>query len=136
MFNKVFIYGCLTVFVLSLIAMVPVTLIYGLVGAVVLLLLMVWCGYWVFEDTMNVLQVLEPVYWITRDNAPHGTPFLSVGLMRETDPPYRVGNGIQVRIVKYVFQVGICGRIEGADEYTPVMGHVLDNKPEEIGDWQ
>jgi hypothetical protein len=64
--------------------------------------------YLLFRDTLNRLQYIGFVYWITRDNGKKGDPFLSVGFMRQTASPWKVGKGVQVRLSKYTVQVGVC----------------------------
>lgn len=91
--------------------------------------------YYLFRDTMNVLQVVGPVYWITKNNTPKG-PFVSKGFMHEIYEPWRKGTGVQVRVFKYSFQIGLCKR-QYLDETTGVLsalqGRFLDTSPSDIG---
>lgn len=66
-------------------------------------------AYFLFRDTMNRLQYLGKLYWITRDNGKPGTKHIAFdGFMRGTSPPWKVGRGVQLRWGRYTFQVGIC----------------------------
>lgn len=66
-------------------------------------------GYLLFRDTMNRLQYIGKLYWITRDNGVQGTRHIAFdAFMRGTSPPWKVGRGVQFRWGKYTFQVGIC----------------------------
>lgn len=91
--------------------------------------------YYMFKDTMNVLQVVGPVYWITKNNSPK-TPIVSKGFMHETSEPWRKGTGVQFRISKHSFQIGLCKK-QDLDETTGVLsslqGRFLDTSPGDIG---
>lgn len=65
-------------------------------------------AWFLFKDTMNRIQYIESlrIYWITRDIGTPGEPHFAKGFMRQTADPFWRGKGIQVRIGKYVFQVG------------------------------
>lgn len=109
------------------------------IGALVVALLV---GTWLlFKDSTNLVQGFWRIYWITRDFTPPQTPFISKAFMRELAPPWRVGNGIQVRLPKnYVFQVGICLRTSPPSEEVGVLqavgGRYMDEvTPEDIGEW-
>lgn len=73
-----------------------------------LMVLLLIGAYFLFRDTMNRLQYLGKLYWITRNNGAKGTPFVGKAFMRGTAPPWKVGNGVQFRLFKYTFQVGTC----------------------------
>lgn len=96
-------------------------------------------GHDLFKNTLNKLQVVGFVYWITRDYIPPHTKFLSKGFMKETSAPWRVGTGIQIKAFKRVFQIGVCRKqhysnsVEG--ELAVVGGRFMDVKPTEIGEW-
>lgn len=77
-----------------------------LLAAVALLLL---GAYFLFRNTMNSLQYIGKLYWITRDNGKPGTKHIAFdAFMRGTAPPWKIGRGVQFRWGKYTFQVGIC----------------------------
>lgn len=91
--------------------------------------------YYTFKDTMNVLQVVGPVYWITKNNVPK-TPFVSKGFMHETSEPWRRGTGVQFRVRKHSFQIGLCKK-QNLDETTGALsalqGRFLETSPQDIG---
>jgi hypothetical protein len=97
------------------------------------------CGYFVFKDTMNVVQGIGPVYWITRDNGMDNQPIICVGFMRETGEPWRTGKGLQVRIKQYVFQLGLCRRNPNKEEEEGLLfamkGRALDTQAKDIASW-
>jgi hypothetical protein len=66
-------------------------------------------AYFLFKDTLNRIQYVERLrlYWITKDNAAPGTRRITKAFMRQTSPPWHRGSGIQVRLGKYTFQVGV-----------------------------
>jgi hypothetical protein len=98
-------------------------------------LLFITSYYYLFKDTMNHLQVVGPVYWITKNNTPV-SPFVSKGFMHEISEPWRKGTGIQFRVCKHSFQIGIC-RKQNLDETSGVLsalqGRFLDTSPGDIG---
>jgi len=65
-------------------------------------------AYYLFKDTLNRIQYLETlrIYWITKDNG-KGQPLVTKAIMRQTAPPFWRGRGIQVRLGKLTFQVGL-----------------------------
>lgn len=66
-------------------------------------------SYLLFRGTMNCLQYVGRVYWITRDNGVLGTKHVAFdAFMRGTSPPWKVGRGVQFRWGKHTVQVGIC----------------------------
>jgi hypothetical protein len=63
-----------------------------------------------FRGTMNRIQYIERLglYWITKDNGVKGTPWMQTdAFMRQTDPPYWRGHGVQFRFGQLTFQVGL-----------------------------
>lgn len=97
--------------------------------------------YLLFRDTLNKLQILGFLYWITRDNGRKGDRLLSIGFMRETSFPWRRGKGLQVRCFKYVFQVGFCKKHEelGHDDrglLDALDGRYLDYEAETLRKWK
>jgi hypothetical protein len=95
--------------------------------------------YFLFRDTLNRLQYIGPIYWITRDNTPKGTPLLSIGFMRQTSFPWKVGKGLQVSISRYSFQFGICKKSKHSDETEGILGALggryLDTSTSDIREW-
>ncbi len=66
-------------------------------------------AYFLFRDTMNRIQYVEHlrIYWITKNTARKGVPFLAPSFMRQTQPPFWTGTGVEVRLFKWTFQFGI-----------------------------
>ena len=103
----------------------------GLVGVVV--------SWWlVLRDTLDMVQGIGPVYWLTRQ-----TDVKRLGLQRsfmhETDYPWRSGRGIQCIVPYRTFQIGVC---KASKCYTQedgllhsLVGRKLPQKPKEIGAW-
>lgn len=89
---------------------------------------------------MNAVQAVGPVYWICRDVIPPGTPFIAPGFMRQTSAPWRVGKGIQIKLKKHTFQIGISKVGSDMSEedglMTAVQGRFLKAKAKEIRDWK
>lgn len=76
---------------------------------VVLFLYSSMLTYMLFRGTMNVLQYVGRVYWVTRDNGVDGTKHIAFdAFARGTSPPYKVGRGVQFRWGRHTFQVGLC----------------------------
>lgn len=97
----------------------------------------VLCGIPVFHGTLNLVQGIGFVYWITRDT--HKGFSLSISFMRETDYPWRTGKGIQIGIKKYAFQIGFCRKHKTETEAEGLMravkGRKLHYQPKEIRKW-
>ena len=103
----------------------------GMVGVVV--------SWWlVLRDTLDMVQGIGPVYWLTRQ-----TDVKRLGLQRsfmhETDYPWRSGRGIQCIVPYRTFQIGVC---KASMYYTQedgllhsLVGRKLPQKPKEIGAW-
>lgn len=97
-------------------------------------------GRALFKGTLNLLQGVGPLYWITRDNALRKTPFISIGIMRELNPPWRIGKGIQFTYRTYSFQIGLCKKhrhktIEDG-ELAAMGARYMDVEPKELGNWK
>lgn len=103
------------------------------------LLILTLLVYALFRDTLNRLQYLGPVYWITRDNTPINTPILSFGFMRQTNFPWKIGKGLQIRIKNYSFQFGICKKSNYSNETDGILGALggryLDTETSDIREW-
>lgn len=99
-----------------------------------------YMGYVVFSDSMNLVQRLWFFYWIIRDNGKPSDPILSSGFMRQTDSPWLTGKGVQVRLSKYVVQIGFCKENPAPSEDVGVLnamqGRYMDNQPKEIAKWR
>ena len=97
------------------------------------------CLYLVFRDTLNRLQYIGPIYWITRDNTPKDYPLLSIGFMRQTSFPWKIGKGLQVSFGRYSFQFGICKKSNHSDETEGILGALggryLDTSTRDIREW-
>jgi len=94
-------------------------------------------GIYVFNGTLNLVQGIGFVYWVTRDT--HRGFSLSIAFMRETDYPWRTGRGVQIGFGKYSFQLGICRKNKTETETEGLMravkGRRLHYRPKEIREW-
>jgi len=93
-------------------------------------------AYLLFRNTMNRIQYLQSVrlYWITRDNGISGTKVITRAFMRQTASPWWRGSGVQVRVGKYTFQVGVLtSRANSLLEQ--VDGRELNDDAKEIRSW-
>jgi len=130
----------ITPFIVSVTALVTGNYVISVIS------LMLWLmgSYLLFKDTLNKVQVAARLYWITRDLVVTGTPFVSKGFMRETDAPWRTGQGIQLRVLSRTFQVGICSKGRSTspieDEVSglvyAIQGRLMDDSPHKIGNWE
>lgn len=89
---------------------------------------------------MNKLKSIGILYFIVRDTGSSKDPVFSTGFMRQTGFPWKSGKGIQLRIGKYVSQIGLCRPNKALqDEQDGLLyamqGRLLDEKPNEIGNW-
>ena len=136
--DKMFIYLCLGIWAASVFATIAL-FFFSIPLSLVFLVIALFCGYPVFKGTMNKLQAVGRLYWITRDYCTPNTPFFSKGFMRELDAPWRHGRGLQIRFGSYTFQVGLC-RPQEHDEVSGVLaamdGRFLELEPKEIGKWK
>lgn len=60
--------------------------------------------------------------------------------MRQTGYPWKQGKGIQIRIGKYVGQIGVCkAKKDIQEEFDGLLyamqGRLLEEKPRDIGNW-
>lgn len=96
------------------------------------------CWWLVLRNTLDLVQGVGPVYWLTRQ-----TDVKKIGIqssfMRETDYPWRNGRGIQAVVPYRTFQVGVC---KPSEHYTKeegllhsLVGRRLPSKPKEIREW-
>lgn len=131
-------YGFFSQFVVSLV-LVPLVAWKEPKGLFFVMSSLIISGRVVFKDTLNRLQAIGPVYWITRDYVPSTAPLVGLGFMRETQAPWRTGRGLQVKALSKTFQIGVCKRqhyknpLEG--ELSVVGGRFMETPPEEIGEW-
>jgi hypothetical protein len=93
-------------------------------------------AYFLFRDTLNKLQYIKTfrLYWIIRDDYPPHTPIVSRGNMYQTGPPWWQGTGVQVRVGKYLFQVGVLLR-RGNSLLDQLGGRYLEDSPKELREW-
>ena len=91
---------------------------------------------------MNRLYSIGFTYVILRDIGTHATPVLSIGFMRQTGAPWKTGKGMQIRLGKYILQVGFCRankEIKKAEEEMGLLyamqGRLLEEEPSKIGGW-
>ena len=91
------------------------------------------------EIYLNNLYKIGKVYWILRDTGTPKDKVLSTGFMRQTSAPWATGKGVQIRVKKYVFQIGLCTSFKDIAEEDgllyAVQGRIMDIPPGEIGDW-
>lgn len=92
---------------------------------------------------MNNLHTIGPIYWVLKDNATNKTPRLAMAFMRQTDSPWRVGRGIQLKMNNYSFQIGLSKKTKTTDDLGELdgllyamQGRVMETSVLEIGDWQ
>lgn len=136
--NKIIGYGWFAVLVTSTV-LLPLSIVYGFRDPLGYACFMLSSAYFVFRDTLNKLQVVGPLYWISRDNTPKNVSVVSVGFMRELESPWRYGKGIQFTVKNRSFQVGFCkpryykNPIEG--QLAAMGGRMMEATPEEIGNW-
>lgn len=95
------------------------------------------------DNKMNNLHTIGPLYWVIRDNANDKTPKLAMAFMRQTGFPWRVGRGIQLKMNKYSFQIGLSKKtkeIDTLDEAEGLLyamqGRVMETSVLEIGEWK
>jgi hypothetical protein len=93
-------------------------------------------SYFLFRDTMNKIQYVQTLrlYWITRNVGGKGVPLVSAAFMRQTAEPWWQGRGVQFRIGKYTFQIGILLR-KADGLLDQVGGRDMDADPKEIRSW-
>jgi hypothetical protein len=90
-------------------------------------------AYLLFKDTMNRIQYIEHLrlYWITKNTARSGVPFIAPSFMRQTQAPFWHGTGVEVRFFKWTFQLGLL-RGKGV---SPIEFEDLDVPVPTIRDW-
>ena len=107
--------------------------------AITALIVVLFLSFFIFKDTMNAVQAVGFIYWITRDIVPPNTPLIALGFMRQTSYPWRIGKGIQIRFPKHTFQIGFCVRpAEFSDNdglLHALKGRFMESKVEEIRSW-
>jgi hypothetical protein len=105
--------------------------------AIVIISVMLMIGaYFLFRDTMNKIQYLEilRLYWITRDTG-EGQPLFAKATMRQTSAPYWRGKGVQVRVGKHTFQVGLLTmRVDSLESQISNIGW-LETEPKKLRQW-
>lgn len=96
--------------------------------------------YFLFKDTLNRVQYIGPLYWITKDNGRYGDLVITKAFMRQTAAPWKTGKGIQFRFRKYTFQVGICRSTKLVKEDEGLLhamqGRYLDDPVDAIRTWK
>lgn len=90
---------------------------------------------------MNTVKSFGFLYVILRDIGKNKDPIVSKGFMRQTGYPWKSGNGIQIRIGKYIVQFGFCKsnkliNNESEGLLHAMQGRLLDEGPATIGDWK
>lgn len=90
-------------------------------------------AYFLFRDTMNRIQYIEHLrlYWITKNTARKGVPLIALSFMKQTQAPYWYGKGVEVRVFKWTFQLGI---LQGKGS-SPIEFEDLDVPVPTIRDW-
>lgn len=92
-----------------------------------------YLAYLLFRDTMNRIQYVEHLrlYWIAKNTARKGVPFIAPSFMRQTQRPFWYGQGVEVRFFRWTFQVGI---LQGKGD-SPITFESVDASPQEIREW-
>lgn len=92
---------------------------------------------------INSVWTFGPIYWILRDSGTKKDKPLSIGFMRQTSHPWRTGKGVQVRVSKYVYQIGLSRKAQKDivdDEHSGLLyalkGHQLKTPVKEIRKWK
>lgn len=92
-----------------------------------------------FSDGLNSLFYFGPLYVITRDNSNIKDPHLSLGFMRQTSHPWKIGKGLNIRFNRYSIQIGLCRKSGHKDEESGLLGamggRLLDEDVSEIRKW-
>lgn len=109
----------------------------GIAFPLIVTIVTVWSGY----RHINNLWSVGPFYWIMRDlTSPKYKISVSLGFMRQTTSPWRVGRGIQIQVSRYAYQIGLCRKSNNRDDQSgllfAVKGRILETPITEIGDWQ
>jgi hypothetical protein len=92
--------------------------------------------YTIFKGTLDLVQGIGPIYWISRKDARIFS--IGIGTMHELSAPWRKGKGIYIAAFRRSFQVGICRRQqldEVSGTLSAVQGRYLDLSAHEIGNW-
>jgi hypothetical protein len=91
---------------------------------------------------MNRLYTTGFLYVIVRDIGKPKDRIISTGFMRQTGTPWKTGKGIQLRIGKYVTQIGVCkadkerAHLHEQDGLLYAMqGRLMEEPPSKIGNW-
>lgn len=100
---------------------------------IVLVILLLLGGYFLFRNTLNKLQYIGFLFWITKDDGLKGEPILSYGFMRQTSPPWKIGRGIQVRVRLHTFQIGFCrsANLEDPNDEVAALEYILSGYDKE-----
>ena len=134
--HKIVGYGIFWTFVASLMLSI-VSIVIAPFFTVFLIPMLALSGMYVFSGTLNLVQGIGFVYWVTRDT--HRGFSLSIAFMRETDYPWRTGRGVQIGLGKYSFQLGVCRKNKTETETEGLMravkGRKLHYRPKEIREW-
>lgn len=91
---------------------------------------------------LNTVWIAGLLYWIVRDSDKAGKfpVSLGFGFMRQTSSPWKTGWGLQIRFLKYIYQIGLCRKSKDLDDQSgllyAVKGRILDTPITEIGEWQ
>lgn len=97
-------------------------------------------SFLLFKDTVNSVQAVGPIYWICRDVIPTGTPRVSWGFMRQLSSPWRVGKGVQIRLKRHTFQIGLSRKSKKVSDENgllyAIQGRYLGDTPKDIRDWK
>lgn len=130
----------IVLFFLINVVLVPVMTVIGSWYAFPALAGALLSGRLIFKDSMNLVQNVGPVYWIIRDNGSLIDPIVCRGFMRQVTAPWLIGQGIQFRLRRHTFQIGMCFPQPADDETEGVLnavgGRYMEESPEEIGVWR
>lgn len=134
---KIFPYWSFVGFVISFLTFLGFIAL-SLFWAIPAIALSIVFGYFLFRNTLNTVQSVGPIYWITRDYIPTNTRIISSGFMHELDAPWRHGKGVQIALFKRTCQIGLCKRHnfdETSGVLAAVQGRFMDESAHEIGNW-
>lgn len=95
-----------------------------------------------FSDDMKQIHGIGPIYYFVTNRG--SSKRVQRGFVREIDPPYRRGQGVQLQAFGRVFGLGLCrkGKFDNDYEATKSALEAKDlsedqyDKAIEIGDWR
>ena len=91
--------------------------------------------------SLNAVTLFGSLYWIIRDNSSLNIPHVSIGFMRQTSHPWKIGKGLQFRFSNYSVQVGLCRshnsfKTEEDGLLEALGGRILEEDASTIRNWR